>query len=197
MINKNNTKIRFARKNFIFFSLWVECIFLFAMVLLSLLMLKKHQGGANLSIYVAVLAVLLIFTINVICFIKAYGNIRKAKKTTDAENQKIKQELQEHKGRAQAFAEATQEGIVISDEGKVIEANQQFLNILGFENLSEIIGKSIQEDFTPPESHDIINEHIRKNSPEPYEAKSYRKDKSVFPISIHGHSILYKGKKCG
>jgi PAS domain S-box-containing protein len=108
---------------------------------------------------------------------------------------RAEEERQENIERARAFSEATNEGIVISDNGIVIEANRQFLRILGYNDISEIIGKSILEELTPPEFIAIVKQNIANNSSGVYEAMSYRKDKSIFPIEIKGQSIQLKGKK--
>lgn len=60
--------------------------------------------------------------------------------------------LRESEGRFRSLAEAPFEGIVITDEGKVIEANGAFSEIVGYEP-SEIIGKAATE-FVAPESRD-------------------------------------------
>lgn len=114
----------------------------------------------------------------------------------DITGRKITEEkLQENINRAQAFLEATNEGIVISENGIIVEANSQCLKILGFNDLSEILGKSILEDLTPPDASPAVLKHIASNNEDAYETISFRKDKSVFPIEIRGRSIMLQGKK--
>lgn len=110
------------------------------------------------------------------------------------ERKHAEQKLQENIERAQAFSDASNEGIIISDNGIVVEANKQFLKIHGFNEYSEIIGKSILEEFTPPEALATVKQHIVSNSDESYETISYRKNKSVFPVEIRGHAITLRGR---
>ena len=111
------------------------------------------------------------------------------------ERKLTEQKLQENINRAQAFSDAANEGIVISDNGIIVEANKQCLKIHGFSNFSEIIGKSIVEEFTPPEVRKEVTKHLISSSNEPYETISYRKDKSIFPIEIRGHAATLWGKE--
>lgn len=108
---------------------------------------------------------------------------------------KMETELQKNIDRARIFADATYEGIVISDQGIMVEANQQFVKILGYESFSELAGKPILQELVPPEAMAITQKHIQENSNEPYETLSYKKDKTVFPVEVRGRSIIFNGKQ--
>jgi PAS domain S-box len=107
---------------------------------------------------------------------------------------KMEDELQKNIDRARIFADATYEGILISDQGIMVEANQQFVKMLGYDSFSELEGKQILQELIPPEAIDITQKHIQENISEPYETKSYRKDKTVFPVEVRGRSIIFNGK---
>ena len=82
------------------------------------------------------------------------------------------------------LSDATFEGIAISEGGRVLEVNQAFLDLFGYE-ASEVVGMHAV-DFTAPESRDAVRDHVSTDSPEPYEAVSLRKDGTTFDTEVRG-----------
>ena len=106
---------------------------------------------------------------------------------------KAAQVIRESEERYRLISEASFEGIVINIDGKVVDCNSAFARMFGY-TPDEIIGK-IPLDLSPPESHAIIMDHIRRESEEVYDVAARKKDGTLFNIEMRGRSILYHGVK--
>ena len=100
--------------------------------------------------------------------------------------------LLESEERFRSLSEATFEGIAITHDGKIIDANEQYARLFGYE-LSEIIGMNAWE-FATPETRELIKQHNLSGFDKPYEATVHRKDGSTFWIRVSGKSIPYRGR---
>ena len=108
------------------------------------------------------------------------------------EHPQADQALQESEARFRRLSEATFEGVVITDKGKVIDANQQFARMFGYEP-TEIIGMSVW-DFTTPETRNLITQRNLSGYEKPYQATHRRKDGSIFWANVSGKSLPYRGR---
>ena len=102
--------------------------------------------------------------------------------------------LSESEERFRFLSEATFEGIVVHEEGRVIKANNQFFHMFGYEP-RELVGKQVVPVIIAPESVEVVKEQIRSKSGKPYEAMGMRKDGTMFPIEIHAKPMTYKGRE--
>jgi PAS domain S-box-containing protein len=109
-----------------------------------------------------------------------------------AERKRAERMLSESEARIRIFADATFEGIVISIDTKIVEANEQFARLLGY-SVSALPGMGVDE-LIAPESRDVIQRHIQENYTEPYEAFLLRRDGTTFPGEIRGRSITHLGQ---
>jgi len=110
-------------------------------------------------------------------------DITKRKRSEDA--------LRESEERFSVLSDASFEGIVLSDKGRIIELNEQLAGMLGYER-KELKGRTV-ESFVAPESLELVQRHIESGNEEPYAHLSLRKDGSIFPVEIRAKSIPYKG----
>jgi two-component system cell cycle sensor histidine kinase/response regulator CckA len=101
--------------------------------------------------------------------------------------------LQESEERFRRLSDASFEGIVFSDEGKVIVANARLAEMLGCE-MEELMGSSVS-DWIAPESREIVTKSIRAGSEEPYENLLQRKDGSTLPVESRARYLPWKGKR--
>jgi PAS domain S-box-containing protein len=108
------------------------------------------------------------------------------------ERKRTEQALHESEQRFSVLSAAAFEGIVISDKGQIIDVNEQLAAMLGYER-SEMIGCTV-EKFVASESLELVLQHIRSGSEEPYEHLALRKDGSTFPVEIRAKSFPYKGR---
>jgi PAS domain-containing protein len=84
-------------------------------------------------------------------------------------NHKLHQQLQEEKIRFQALSEATFEGILIHEEGRILELNQTLEKMFGYHR-SEALGRDVLE-FVRSEFHQLVLDHIRMKDETPYQAE--------------------------
>ncbi len=107
------------------------------------------------------------------------------------ERKQSEEALRESEERFYRLSSATSEGIVISDQGKIVDANPQIVSMLGYDP-DEMIGLR-PINFVAPESRDLVNANIRAGIEGPYEHLAMKKDGSVFPVEICARSIHYEG----
>ena len=99
--------------------------------------------------------------------------------------------LRESEERFRIINESTFEGLAIHRDGVVIEANQAFAEMFGYEE-NEVIGMEIK-DFVAPESKDEVVEKIAGEEEEPYEFTGYRKDGSRLFLESVGKVHKFRG----
>ncbi|MDF2437882.1 MAG: domain S-box [Bacteroidota bacterium] len=103
-------------------------------------------------------------------------------------------EQKESEERFRILSNATFEGIVFSENGKIIDANDQFLKMYGYQYVSEIIGKDVVEDFVMKDERAMARRYMRLPKSEPYEVQTVRKDGSIITVETKAQNIPYFGK---
>lgn len=86
--------------------------------------------------------------------------------------------LQESEARLRHLTKATYEGVCFSENGRVCDANDQYLKMFGYDR-GEIIGKAIA-DLVAPASRALVAEAIRTGLETRYELQLLRQDGSIF-----------------
>ncbi|GAF69597.1 unnamed protein product, partial [marine sediment metagenome] len=99
----------------------------------------------------------------------------------------------ESEERFRSLSGAAFEGIVVHEGGKILDANEAYARIFGYE-LSEVIGAQVL-DHVAPESRDLVSRNVQSDYASPYEAVGVRKDGSTFPVEVCGKTISYRGRK--
>jgi PAS domain S-box-containing protein len=112
-----------------------------------------------------------------------------------SERAAIEETRKESEERFRLLASAAFEGIAITAEGRIVDANEQLATMLGLER-AQLIGRPVM-DFVAPESREKVLDHQRRGSEEPYEHLAQRADGSVFPVEIHARSIPFGGRPSG
>jgi PAS domain S-box-containing protein len=100
--------------------------------------------------------------------------------------------LSESEERFKRLANATFEGIVITDQGKIIDANVQFAEMFGYEQ-SELIGLRVLE-LVDPRDRDLVTKNIQAGYEEPYDHLAVRKDGGLLHVEVRGRSISFGDK---
>ncbi len=99
--------------------------------------------------------------------------------------------LQESEEHFQSLAEATFEAIVITQDGKIVDANQNFMDLYGYD-LSELIGKGPLDVITPKDRERVLKLVLACDE-RPFFFQGLRKDGSTFTGEARGKRILYRG----
>ncbi len=107
------------------------------------------------------------------------------------ERKKAEEALRESEERYHKLAMATFEGIVVTQEDKILDANNQFAKIFGYE-LNELIGKSVLM-LLPPESRELVIGYMQRGVEGPTEFLALKKDGSVFLVEGRAKPTNYRG----
>jgi PAS domain S-box-containing protein len=108
------------------------------------------------------------------------------------ERKKIEEELRNSELKLRYLSNAVFEGIVISENGIILEVNQACADMLGC-SVSEIIGKNVAY-CTPDVEIQKIIDNIRSGNESSYESKAIKKDGTIFPVEIRGKQIPYQSR---
>jgi PAS domain S-box-containing protein len=91
-----------------------------------------------------------------------------------------------------ALLSTTFDAVVITDQGAIIEANEQFTHMVG-RDLSEVIDKNLL-DFICPEWRDLVSQHDFAQTDQSYQARYCRQDGSTFWVQVSGKPLAYQGR---
>jgi len=100
------------------------------------------------------------------------------------ERRRTEAEARANEERWRRFSEAAFEGIGISRAGRVLDANEQLANLLGYRP-DELLGCNVM-DLVAPESRDEVRR--REGTAAPYEHLLLRKDGSRVPVEVQGRN---------
>ncbi len=108
------------------------------------------------------------------------------------ERKQAEEALRESEQRYRTLSAASVEGIVITEQGRILDANDQYCRMFGY-TLPELVGKPVRE-LVAPESRELANRYISSGYEQPYEALQLRKDGTVFSAVVSGRAMPYKGR---
>ncbi len=112
---------------------------------------------------------------------------------TDIEKRKqVETELRDSEARFRGLQGASFSGIVIHDQGKIIDVNQAISTITGY-TPAELVGMDGFK-LIAPAWQATVKSKIAADDETPYDAKGLKKDGSVYPLEIQGKEIPYKGR---
>jgi PAS domain S-box-containing protein len=110
------------------------------------------------------------------------------------ERRRAEQELRDSEERFRGLAEAAMDGILIHQDGFVLDANPSLVRMLGYE-LDELVGLNVIDVLVAPEWRDVVTRNMRAGSTARYEIEAIRKDGSRVAIEISGRSATYRGQR--
>ncbi len=110
---------------------------------------------------------------------------------TDRKNIEIA--LRESEERFRRLSEATLEGILIHNKGKIIDMNQAFTRIFGYDPAELIKMNALQ--LIAPDFREAAMEHISSKYEKSYETVGLRKDGSTFPLIIQAKMVKREGQE--
>ncbi len=100
--------------------------------------------------------------------------------------------LRESEERFRRLSEASFEGVIITENGIILDANDQVTRISGFQR-DELIGQDAL-GFIAPEFREIVHNNIVRQHEKPYEHLIKRKDGKFIVCETHGRPIPFEGK---
>lgn len=92
------------------------------------------------------------------------------------------------------LSEATVEGIYIHDNGVVLDANESFAKILGYDSANEIIGAQIMAKHLTSKSLKKERTYIASDYEGAYEVVGIKCNGTRFPVEFISRNIEYRGK---
>jgi PAS domain S-box-containing protein len=109
---------------------------------------------------------------------------------------RAEEELRESEERFRQLSEAAFEAIILHDNGTILEVNQSFCRMYGYER-AEVIGKSLL-DLAPPGFRELLLQRVRSGGTGPFEGPfeglALRKDGTIFRTEVAGKPIHYQGR---
>ena len=106
---------------------------------------------------------------------------------------KVEEALIESQTRYKILTELTIEGIIIHDNGIIIDTNASVQKMTGYDNDS-MIGKNVFE-FIHPDSMELAKKNLERQYSGTYELTIIRKDKSTFIAEIEAKNVLIDNKE--
>ena len=107
--------------------------------------------------------------------------------------QKREQALQESEGRFKALHDASFGGISIHDKGVILDCNQGLVDMTGFRH-EELIGMYGLRLIAPAWRRRVM-QSILAGFDQPYEVEGLRKNGDIYPMTIRGKNIPYRGRQ--
>lgn len=103
-------------------------------------------------------------------------------------------DLKNSEKRFRQLSQATWEGIIIYEEGRLLQANGQLCSLFGY-TLEELLGRQIFDVLLDRNSIRTLHLQTDPDTIGPFEAKGMKKDGSTFPVEIRVKHIDYQGKQ--
>jgi len=104
-----------------------------------------------------------------------------------------KQDLVESEERFRLLAESALEGIVRSENKIIVDVNEQFVRMFGYDHRDELIGKKV-DDLVHPSDKEIVEKKIQESNPEPYEVTCLKKNGTPIIVKSKGRLLPYHGR---
>jgi len=101
-----------------------------------------------------------------------------------------KNKLLKSEERYNRLSSITYEGIIVHQNGIIIDANPAFERISGYK-LDEVINKNIIEFIIPPKYHKLLYNNLKNEITLPQEIEAIKKDGTIIPIEIESRNISY------
>ncbi len=85
------------------------------------------------------------------------------------------------------------EGLVLSEDGRVFDANRAFLEMFGYE-LDQVLGMA-SAGLVLTEDRELVGRQVSSGSAGAYEAWGLRKDGTTFPVEVRSRQISFEGRR--
>ena len=115
------------------------------------------------------------------------------RKQAEEERQRTQEQLRQSEERFKVLAQEVVEGIILSENGRIIDANRSVTEMFGYD-LGELVGKDAIE-LTAPEYREMVRRLILDEDTRPYESRGLKKDGTSFPLEIRPRHLPYSGRR--
>jgi PAS domain S-box-containing protein len=115
------------------------------------------------------------------------------RKQIEEERQRTQEQLRQSEERFKVLAQEVVEGIILSENGKIIDANRSVTEMFAYD-LGELVGKDAIE-LTAPECREMVRRRISEEDARAYESRGLKRDGSTFPIEIRPSHLPYSGRR--
>ena len=109
-----------------------------------------------------------------------------------AERGQIEKALRESETRFRTLFNTTFEGISVTEQGVIVNANQQFADMLGYQ-VDELLGQEVTE-LVAPGDRTLVQSRILSGSEESYEQRLLRKDGSTISVEVRPRMMSIDGR---
>ena len=153
----------------------------------------KYEKGTDYSLIWKMLALILLVSVvglyrnNILK--KTNMNLQMAKKRADEKTLEAQQQKENFKN----ILNTTMEAISIYEDGICVELNDSGMEMYGYENREQVLGKHALE-FVAPSSRDLAVKNISSGYSEPYEIRGLKSDNTEFPVLLRGRTYSKNGK---
>ncbi len=110
------------------------------------------------------------------------------------EHKRIEESLRESEERFKTLSKFSFEGIMIHNNGVIIDSNDALTQMLGYTR-KELIGENIIQLCVPLGYHAVVRENMVKSYAKTYEGMARRKEGTEFPVEIEARDIIIENKK--
>jgi PAS domain S-box-containing protein len=107
------------------------------------------------------------------------------------ERKRADEALRESESRFRTLAGATFEGVVITENGRFTDINEQFCKISGHDR-SELLGMDVSR-LVHPDDRDRVLDNILAGLESAVEHRMFRKDGSTITVEAHGKTVRHDG----
>jgi two-component system cell cycle sensor histidine kinase/response regulator CckA len=112
-------------------------------------------------------------------------------------HKRVERELQESEERYRIVIESSNDGIAIMKGDEHLYVNQRFVEMFGYDDPSEIIGKSNRKTVHPDDFQIVSDINVRRQKSEPvparYEFKGIKKDSTPVYLDVSATGTRYQG----
>lgn len=108
------------------------------------------------------------------------------------ESRRAEQALRESELRFRHLATASFEGVAMSEQGVVLDANEQLAAMLGC-GVADLVGRPIG-DFVAEASRPLVEANLAHASAEPYQHLARRADGSQLTVEVRARTVPYRGR---
>ncbi len=101
--------------------------------------------------------------------------------------------VRESEERFRSLSNASLEGIMIHDQGIILDVNMAFVRLFGYDQPDELVGKNGMGLILTPESRARISQRLQRQDTGPLEVTCVRKDGTTFAAETDSQPAKYRG----